>query len=606
MFGLVWAALAGLLGLLMVATVGLGFVTSGLSVAGGLLGAYFLNGWPRVRLPEFKLSLMDGALIGSMLFIHLALAWSVIEGRVEGPVYSPWHHLPTSHIWMYGLMTVYSIFLLWQQRVVVLVAGLWMWSTASLAALFYPLGFGFDPFLHRAAAEAIWIDGTISPLRPLYVGQYVWYVEAGHLLGVKFLWLDRFLLPLGSAIALGRWAYLMRADKRVALLPMIGLIPTFFWMFTVPVHLAFLVAMLTVLWWPRARSVKSLGQLLVVGLMIFLIHPMIGIPFLVVVGGWYFNWSGVVMAGGAVTLTYLAFIIFAWQQGGGFEISVEAGLAGLFYSPYEVANLAEVPWLTRFFYSWQYVMGYGWWLLLCWAISQKKREENRWLLWLSVGAALLAVLIATTLKFADIISFEQLEFARRYVVLAQILLVLYVIQIISPKIIYAMLMVPFVIAGFWLSYPQLNAYARFLSRNVTSEDYVLVRTIEGRAPGGVVLSDQLVSAAALDEFGFSALTGADGMSLRYALPTGGWLYDQYFQVMTGRLLMSELSAKLAEAGVNEFVFVVHDSWPVSEETFRELQRAERIFMGISSSAYLVSCHTFAICPLRPLPEPVPL
>ncbi|MCR4311985.1 MAG: hypothetical protein NUV56_01740, partial [Candidatus Uhrbacteria bacterium] len=116
--------------------------------------------------------------------------------RTSEPLVSPWTILPASIFVFFFLSCVLTLYV--QQRgtnATLIFGALQVFLAVGLSAIVYGVGFGFDPFVHRAAEAALVATGHIEPLSLLYSGQYA-LVGALHLLTqLPVLVIDISLLP---------------------------------------------------------------------------------------------------------------------------------------------------------------------------------------------------------------------------------------------------------------------------------------------------------------------------------------------------------------------------------------------------------------------------
>ncbi|MBI4281422.1 hypothetical protein HY625_01235, partial [Candidatus Uhrbacteria bacterium] len=81
--------------------------------------------------------------------------------------------------------------------------------TLSISLFIFPLGSGFDPFIHQATEKIIAATGTITPKPLYYIGQYTLVVFLSKILGISVAWVDKLLVPLLASILLpwsiGSW-----------------------------------------------------------------------------------------------------------------------------------------------------------------------------------------------------------------------------------------------------------------------------------------------------------------------------------------------------------------------------------------------------------------
>ena len=114
-----------------------------------------------------------------------------------------------------------------------------LFSALSLAASAYPLGYGFDPFIHRATVEHIAAFGSISPKPLYYIGQYVLELVGTSVFSLPTLFFDSLLVPTMASIMIVACASLMR-DKGSRLdLCALALLPLGAFISTTPQSLAY-------------------------------------------------------------------------------------------------------------------------------------------------------------------------------------------------------------------------------------------------------------------------------------------------------------------------------------------------------------------------------
>lgn len=87
-------------------------------------------------------------------------------------------------------------------RMFVPVASAFFFSIVSVLAIVYPLGFGFDPLVHRAAEQVIIDQGTLTPKTPYYLGHYGLVAALAKLFGGWSELFDRFVVAGIAALAL--------------------------------------------------------------------------------------------------------------------------------------------------------------------------------------------------------------------------------------------------------------------------------------------------------------------------------------------------------------------------------------------------------------------
>ena len=73
-------------------------------------------------------------------------------------------------------------------------------SALSVSAIVYVVGFGFDPFLHRAAEQALVDTGVVEPVRLLYSGQYTLTAALHHLTAWPIKLIDIWMVPIAASV----------------------------------------------------------------------------------------------------------------------------------------------------------------------------------------------------------------------------------------------------------------------------------------------------------------------------------------------------------------------------------------------------------------------
>ncbi|HBL39906.1 TPA: hypothetical protein DDZ10_04555 [Candidatus Uhrbacteria bacterium] len=231
-------------------------------------------------------------LILVILSILLLVALFQLIGNVEifDAVRSTWERIPHAVLWLFFLLlsALGALAMKGHERSFTLpLVMLTLFLAVGIAALVYPLGFGFDSFLHQATESHIAQFGTIDPKPFYYIGQYVVVLFTSEAFTLPLVLVDRFLLPVLAAVLLPLAWYFASAslgsDKRAAMFSTLGvfLLPLSAFIVTTPQGLANLFTILLVLLslpYLSSRECPSLGSLWLIGLATFAIHPLAGIP----------------------------------------------------------------------------------------------------------------------------------------------------------------------------------------------------------------------------------------------------------------------------------------------------------------------------------------
>jgi len=221
--------------------------------------------------------------------------------------------------------------------------------------------------------------------------------------------------------------------------------------------------------------------------------------------------------------------------------------------------------------------------------------------------------VSTLFVFKGIISHEQHEFALR------LLQALYIVPIpllilgldhFQGRTVYRWLMLGglcFAVTLSWyFSYPQFNAKFAYYSPSVSNYDLQAVQDIEADSQGRpyLVLSNQMTSAAALQELGFANYFSLfDEDVLWYAIPTGGPLYSYYMKIIYGDDPVFLLD--LMNLTDTEYVYVVmptYWSWSSDMLANLEVQSRQRILIDDKIIIYRFDRYVDADLRLKLKPE----
>ncbi len=473
--------------------------------------------------------------------------------------------------------------------------------------ILFPIGYGFDPFLHRATVTHIIDHGTISPKPLYYAGAYAFETIISMAFRVPVDVLDPWLLPILAALLLPALAYLglshILPDRRAAmagtagllLLPFVTLIPT------TPQGIANLLALATVLASLPALAGKERPRpfmLLIPAVAACAIHPIAGIPTLLYVCILLSDptrsrtprlaqaFRIVIIVTGAMLLpaSFIANALLA-HTGTGLDLSrlnpttliaslnlglfLKNGFRPLLDAAYLVGK-NMVP------------------LILCAAFVTfvvKKPWRRALFPGIAVAGILLVnyLLLSTAVDFSFLIDYERQNYAQRLIPLAVFFAAPGFLAILGTLLVRAQhrgLLMRIgsivLIAGaatslLYMAYPRNDAHERGRAFNTSQSDVNAVYEID-RAAGGrpyAVLANQTVSAAAVRTLGFTRYYGD---AFFYPIPTGGELYSLFLKMNDAPSReIAEEAAKLLNAQCDasptcvqspvEFVFsAVNEYW----------------------------------------------
>ncbi|MEI6511087.1 MAG: hypothetical protein WCO25_03535 [Candidatus Uhrbacteria bacterium] len=491
-------------------------------------------------------------------------AWLLIDAATTDAVRTIWERVPPAALVSFGLSALVLAGLLFHGKERAVTISL---TTATLgvfllaAYLVFPLGFGFDPFIHLATEEHIARFGTITPKPLYYVGQYALILFAHQAFSIPIATLNALLVPLLAALLLPlAWfsaATHLLKDKNAgaATLAAIFLVPLASFILTTPQGLANLWVLLLVL-----AAIPTLVRdesprvwpLALPALAALVTHPIAGIPAMLFVillasdprrnGGRVLShlvfWTTVVAGSVAIPLSFVANALRS------------TGTPGI--DPSNLSNLFTLSNLSVFFSNrfnplldFVYLYGLNATVLFLalaavgyWISRRQMRGALRILVLMAAMLAVNWAILSTAVDFSFLIDYERQNFAARLVPMILFFLAPLVILAVgtwinrvrpgpvSLRVATVVLLAALSTASFYLAYPRNDAYEAGHGFNVSQADVDAVHAIEKDAAGTpyVVLANQTVSAAAVRELGFVRYYGD---LFFYPIPTGGDLYSSF-------------------------------------------------------------------------------
>ena len=169
---------------------------------------FFLAKIEPIHIKKFTLEKESPPVIFSLicfLIIEAILFITIIANRTTDVMPSPWQAVELKFFIAYLAATSLLLYFVWRAKNTWLKHSLTishLFLTYSVAAIIYPLGFGFDGFIHRATEVWIQNNGFITPKQPYYIGQYSLIVWLSNLTAIPIFYLDVYLVPILSALIL--------------------------------------------------------------------------------------------------------------------------------------------------------------------------------------------------------------------------------------------------------------------------------------------------------------------------------------------------------------------------------------------------------------------
>lgn len=539
--------------------------------------------------------------LGGVL-IAITSWWSaILTTQVFESIRSPWEQLDPTIIVAIVVATIFTAVITRAARgraVAFPLIAATFFSIIAIGFTLYPLGYGFDPFIHRATVAHIAEHGTITPKPLYYIGQYALELISVHVFALPLQLVDRLLVPVlatllltGSA-AIG-FRVMLKKDGETALLALL-LLPLASFIVTTPQSLAYaFTGAMLLLSLPRLQGNPKtpLHTLGILGVTALVIHPLAGIPaliyfaFLLILAlpvqtkGVKLSILGLAAIAGSVALP-LVFILQA--QSAGLAVTIEP--ANLF----ELSRLQLEGFLANRNNTWldglYLFISNQLWILLLLAVmgawTAIKHGANKQLLLPLLAVAVWLInfwILGTALEFEFLIEYERANYANRLIVIASLFaLPLAGVAIAGaynqlktkPKALSVGLTIVLglmVGANAYGTYPRHDNYARSSGFNVANVDVDAVYAIDdlGGDQDYIVLANQAVSAAALESFGFKTYYKND--IFYYPIPTGGELYNSFLEMTENEPTRDAAYEAMDLAGVDLAFFVVNEYWWQSEK-----------------------------------------
>ncbi len=554
-------------------------------------------------------------------FFYTLSLYLLYLDRSSRALISPWQVLNSSFLLFYFLSSLILVFILCKKHLSatskLIALSFHYFLSFAVALIIYKIGYGFDPFIHRATMELIDKYGLVTPKPFYYLGEYSLIIVLHKLSGVSIYLLNKFLVPVLAAIFLPLISYRLtnqnNSNASRLLAPLFLLALTFSpFIVTTPQNLSYLFLILTIFF---GLTKKNYLWPLILSLATMAIHPLTGIPAL----AWCFIL--ILMKNKArfkLTTYYLLksalFIISAlilplalFISGGnnlkelGWNLSfVIEPIKNLFIS---ASSAGSENWLLNFVYFFNY--NYALWLILIiiaslvWFYRQKVKPEFKSLIFINLALSL-AFIISSQIIFTDLINYEQTNFAERLLVLIVIFFLPFIflglenlISVILAqnkliKIIWLIFGLALISTSLYVSYPRFDKYFNSRGYSTSQNDITAVRLINQEASGPyIALANQQVSAAALAEFGFDHYyqTPQDQIYF-YPIPTGGRLYQYYLDMVYKNPSRATMAEARALTGVKESYLIVNKYWFQSDRVISAAKLTASSWETVNNEVYI--------------------
>lgn len=579
------------------------------------------------------------AVYGLNLLALLAVLWS---SRSDRALISPWQVVNYNFFWLYASASFFLIVILAKKRIsanwkIALLSAHYFLSF-SVALIVYKIGYGFDPFIHQATMELIAAKGQVLPKPPYYLGAYSLMVIINKLSGLSLHFLNQILVPGLSAFFLPPAIYhflVQRSENQgkaddgnlyfesgpIFLTILFLLVLTFApFTLTTPQNLSYLFLILTVL---AGLNNGRLDRVFILAAATASIHPLTGLPALSWAVWLSFNkhrkkfskkiqkiTAAVIWLMTALALPASLFLSAgqSWKTGGNWLLSFFEPLKNLIANP---GSAGREDWLLNsvYFLADNYQLLF---ILICAAaliLFYRRARQNEsseepalsGLIFINSGL-ITAYLLSSQIKFTDLISYEQTAYAERIPLIIAIFflpllawlslrLLGRLFRLSNPEmIIWLIFGLSLLTASLYLSYPRFDKYWNSRGYSTSAYDLAAVHAIDRDAPASyIVLANQQVSAAALQQFGFDHYYQTKlGPLYFYPIPTGGPLYQYYLDMVYKSPSQDNLAGACRLTGVKRAYLVVNKYWYQSGRTINEAKLAADHWWTINNEVYIFS------------------
>ncbi len=486
-------------------------------------------------------------------------------------------------------------------------------SVLTLAFSAFALGYGFDPFIHRATIEHIAQFGTITPKPLYYIGQYALELIGILIFSLPIKLLDGLLVPILASILIPASALFciksLGHNWRMMLIALL-LLPFGVFISTTPQSLAYILTTCIVLlalpvFMDKVSSKAYLLFLFLLTVATISVHPIAGIPAfifftLVIINRLNIaNKYKTVLVPTTVLIGAIALpAIFAIQSIIS-NLKIKISLAGL-----SLQQLNLTAFLSNQYNAWldlmYLVVDNHLWIVIILSIigvyfTKKENLPNGIYNFVYAGiASIISYLILTTaMQFEFLIEYERSNYADRLITLAIIFLIPIVgialssiwtrieNKAISLKLVFVVILAIIGTSMVYGAFPRHDNYARSSGFNVSQADIDAVYAIDNYALGKeyIVLANQAVSSASIEAFGFKKYYNNE--IFYYPIPTGGELYNYYLEMTNNEPSAQIMDQALDLTGAQVGFLVINDYWWESERLieFAKTQCADWFALG---------------------------
>ncbi len=568
-------------------------------------------------------------LLLSLVLLCFSAINLLLQNPITSPVRSPWLLIPPVFF-----LAVFLIAWMTSAKPNPWLTVVFFFLTVSVALLAYPLGYGFDTFIHKATEQHIFDFGTITPKPLYYIGQYALVIFAAHGFSLPVALADTLLVPLLACVLLPLGAYLgfrswLGASRAAPAALALFLVPLGSCIATTPQGLANIWTLLVVcsslpMFDAQARAgTRARPYVLPVLFTIAALatHPLAGIPAVI--------YLGVLFLSRLPSRTPLYLFSFFSFFSLPLIFLANATISGLAINV-GLNNIGNISWTDLFqvslffqnrfhpFLDLAYLFGWNRIVLLLALaavgiiiLQRGKRGARRdsrlypfsptLSIFLLPPIILLGnyLILSTVLHFDFLIDYERQNYAVRAYDTAQFFL-LPLLGLVTSAWFTSVARKPLAIrfgtsaltaivltSALYMSYPRHDNYEISRGFNVGQSDIDTVHYIhdQNTTVNYIVLANQAVSAAAMQEYGF--LQYFHDNIFYYPIPTGGAMYQTYLAMVNTGPTKLKATEAMNLAGVDKAYFVVNDYWFLADKIIENAKREATSWTAIDNGATYV-------------------
>jgi hypothetical protein len=550
-------------------------------------------------LKDIRRTFSLNALSLIILLLQGVLVWTIFSRSTTGVLQTPWLIFGKHFFITYATALFLLLVYIWKSKkkhTGILLTILHFFITYNIITLIYPLGFGYDPFLHRATEQHILHHGFASPKTPFYLGQYSLIIMFAKITHLSVHVIDIWLVPLLSSILLPATTYIsMRHGFNLSsrwanigtLLMLVFPLTTM--VITTPQNLANLFLLLTILTTSLCKTYhRAYIPATLLAITSAMIHPISGVFACLLVLSVYIiqqdlrhkkNVLLVLFFTSAISIPALFFMYFVLQHMPIPSLSTIFGqissFTTLFDRPYYFKKDIPASYILEYTYGYQKIIPA---LLIGFSLYYVKtcRSITHYVyLFFPLAILVNMFFMSTWLIFPNLYHFEQGHYAQR---LAHISLYFLIPFFIAGTLLLlkkykktkktpygAFLILAICITTSWyLTYPQKNAKMAYPGFNVTSADIhatEFIDTQEGGNTSYIVLSSNITAASAIHQYGFKTYHHTNKRPyFYYAIPSGGDLAITFRKLLYEGQKKSDIDAILTKTGVVRAYVVLNSYW----------------------------------------------